>query len=186
MVCFFWGNTWGKSMLAKNTPLYLPKTISGCPLDWKLVLGLWRVSSSSQVYQYFLLFTEVFSWMWRDQRRLRCFLTGAILGVGISMAWVRDKVCLAVFVYREKERKLRELIQIMVSPKYQVQDSQCKEWDLSQDKNSFLQFCSCDSSLVFNISTEIQGTVICVFSGLIWEFLWMEVKFSLINLEFLG
>lgn len=55
-----------------------------------------------------------------------------------------------------------------------------------QDKNSFLHFCSCDSSLVFNVSTAIQGIVICVLSELIWEFLWIEVRVSLINLEFLG
>lgn len=35
---------------------------------------------------------------------------------------MRDNVCLTVFVYRVKGRKLRQLIQIMESLEYQVQD----------------------------------------------------------------
>lgn len=67
-----------------------------------------------------------------------------------------------------------------------VGTSQWKQWDLSQNKSSFLHFCSCDLSLVFNASTAMQDMVICVLSGLIWEFLWIEVRCSYIHLEYLG
>lgn len=56
------------------------------------ILVTWWIENSSwlgeslflfKVYQYFLLFAEVFSWMWRDQMKMRCIPVGAVMGAAL-------------------------------------------------------------------------------------------------------